>query len=119
MTKKILVSSLRGIHNAVLIFVIFGWALPFDSIRLFHLIFLPLMILQWWINQGTCYLTNIENWILGKKIAKSDQDSQFIRSLISKITHKQPTRKQMGLIIYGVVVLSWSLSALFYFNSKL
>jgi hypothetical protein len=107
---QILIKALRLIHHVVLVFVLFGWAVPSPMVRLVHIIFLPLMVLQWQLNKGACLLTNLENYLLGKKIERSEQDSQFIRSAISKLSDWQPTKKQMGLIIYSAVSISWLIS---------
>ena len=92
----------------ILIFVVLGWAIPDPTARLLHLIFLPVMVLQWWLNKGTCILTNLENKIKGDAGTRHDeQDSQFVRSVLATISQREWTKKEMASIIYGVVFLSW------------
>jgi hypothetical protein len=105
----------RSVHFAVVAFVILGWSLPNISILKFHIFFLPIVVLHWQTNGGTCFLTNIETW-LDKKIialnpktetvAAKNEQGRFVRSLLSYI-NIEPTDRQLKKLIYVAIFLSW------------
>jgi hypothetical protein len=64
------------------------------------------MILQWRFNQGTCLLTNLENWIDGAGPGqKKEQDGQFIKSLLGIFCREIPADRT---IKKGLYILLWS-----------
>ena len=69
--KFVVIKLLEVLHFAIVIFVIFGCLFTSRLVLLFHLIFLPILILHWKTNQGVCYLTQIENKINGKDVQKT------------------------------------------------
>ena len=59
--KLILINILKSLHLTFLIFIILGQFSPNLLFCKIHLVLIPLMVLQWQLNQGTCILTNLEN----------------------------------------------------------
>ncbi|MGF1493501.1 MAG: DUF2784 family protein [Microcoleaceae cyanobacterium] len=110
--RSTLISGLKFSHLAILLFICFGWALPNPFLWQIHLIFVPLTVLQWQFNQGTCILTNWENRLAGASAAKSQQQGQFTRSLLSRCCNPLPSDRTLKFIIYGVILLAWSLSGI-------
>ncbi|MGQ4649400.1 DUF2784 family protein [Lyngbya aestuarii] len=106
----LMITVLKAVHLAVLLFVIFGWILPIKLLLLLHIVFVPLMILQWQFNQGTCFLTNIENQLRGEGKEKQQQQGQFIKSLLGKCFNPLPSDSTIKLLIYGIIGLSWGIS---------
>ena len=111
-TKSQLVWVLRQIHLATVIFVLFGWLLPSPNLRLFHLVFVPLMILQWRFNKGDCLLTNLENYLLHEE-KRPQEESAFTRSLLKWIG-VEPSQKNLIVFIYVTVCAAWGLNLMFY-----
>jgi hypothetical protein len=102
----------------ILFFVLFGWIIPSQSWRIIHLIFVPVMIIQWQFNQGSCLLTNIENKLRGETSEKQQQQGQFIKSLWIKCFNSLPSDQTLKKWVYGIILTSWFLSAtaLFFFS---
>ena len=98
------------LHLVVVVFVVFGWVLPFKSSLIVHLWVVPLMIVQWLLNDGTCVLTNIENIITGEQKARSEQQGQFIKRLLSFCYDPIPEHKSIKIGLYILLAFSWSLS---------
>ena len=115
-TIKFLSKFLSIIHLAIVVFVIFGCLLPNRSVILFHLIFLPILVLHWKTNEGVCYLTQLENKIQGKKSVKTDMRGGFTENLFMKLFGKQPTRLFLQSLIYTIMSLSWMISIIKYLN---
>ncbi|EAW35338.1 hypothetical protein L8106_20680 [Lyngbya sp. PCC 8106] len=70
------------------------------------------MILQWQFNQGTCLLTNIENKLRGETSEKQQQQGQFIKSLWRKCFNSLPSDQTLKKWVYGIIIISWLLSAI-------
>ena len=106
-----LVAIIKISHLAILIFVVFGWLIANPTVLTTHLIFLPIMIVQWQFNQGTCILTNLENYVKGEVAEKTEQQGQFIKTILGKFFNPLPTDATLKKVVYGIVFLSWLLSA--------
>ncbi len=109
--RKVLLGLLKIVHLVILLFVVFGWLLPRNWL-LIHLIFVPLMVLQWQFNQGSCILTNWENAIRGNTKIKTQQQGQFIKGILGKFCQPLPSDAVIKRWVYGVIALSWILSAI-------
>jgi hypothetical protein len=110
--KKILVQILKVLHLSLLIFVILGGFSPKLLLCKIHLILIPLMILQWQLNQGTCILTNIENALQDVSSNKKQQQGQFIKRLLSRCFNPLLSDKSIKIGVYSTITVAWSISAL-------
>ncbi|MGB3533189.1 MAG: DUF2784 family protein [Microcoleaceae cyanobacterium] len=110
--KIILINILKSLHLSFLIFVILGQFSPYLLLCKLHLIVIPLMILQWQLNQGTCILTNIENALQQNSSEKQQQQGQFIKSLLSRCFNPLPSDKMIKISIYSIIMIAWSISAI-------
>lgn len=108
---ELFVSTLKVLHLAILLFTLIGWLLP-QNLLLVYLVWIPMMFIQWQFNQGTCILTNIENWLLGEKQQKQEQQGQFIKSLWQQICGQVPSDKVLRYVVNGTIWLCWLLACL-------
>ena len=99
--------GVKLLHMSCVLFLFLGWALP-KSALLAHLLFIPIVMLHWWTNGGQCVLTQLENRLRGK-VPKTAQ-GQFVSGVFAKIG-LQPTRMQLMIFIYGVMLVSGGISA--------
>jgi hypothetical protein len=110
--KKILVQIFKLLHLSLLIFVILGGFSPNLLLCKIHLIIIPLMVLQWQLNQGTCILTNIENALQDASPNKKKQQGQFIKHLLSRCFNPLPSDQSIKIGIYSTITVAWSISAI-------
>lgn len=106
-----LVAVIKISHLTILLFVVLGWLINNSILLIIHLIFLPIMIIQWQLNQGTCILTNLENFFQGAVAEKTEQQGQFIKTILGEYIEPLPTDATLKKIVYGIIFLSWLLSA--------
>jgi hypothetical protein len=106
-TKRAIALFLRGTHIGIVFFVLFGFLSPWPIVLKVHAVFVPLMILQWKLNQGMCALTNFEHWLKREPAAKPSQDSedQFIKSLLRYFKDPPPSDQ---FIEKGIHAFSWT-----------
>ena len=100
------VTFVKWLHLTILIFVFAGAFLP-QKFLLGYLIFLPLVVVQWWLNRGTCILTNLENWLEGNQKRRSDQQGQFIKTILGKFFDPLPEDKTIKLGLYVILISMW------------
>jgi len=106
-----LVWILRKLHLAVLVYVLIGWALPGAFLGI-YLWFIPIMILQWLFNKGTCILTNLENALTENTAPKNAQQGQFLKSLFQKLTGVVPSDRLLFVGIYILLAVFWVIALL-------
>ncbi len=104
--------SFRAVHRTVFLFLMFGWVLPWEQILNTHLIFLPLVIFHWQLNEGSCFLTNLENRVLLRGISRQRAQGQFIKSLLRSCFDELPPDSTVKKWLYCSLYSSWTLSAL-------
>ena len=105
--RLILAKVVFAIHLASIVFLLFGCLFPL-SVLPFHMILIPLVILQWWFNDNHCILTQLQLKLEGKTITPGEGGT-FIRDLFAKVG-LSPTDRQLLLIIYGLLLMSFSIS---------
>ncbi len=114
--KVVTIKFLVFLHFAIVMFVIFGCLLTNHKVLLFHLIFLPILVLHWKTNDGVCYLTQIEHKIQGKGAKKIELQGGFTENLFKKFFRRQPTRALLQNITYSIMAVSWMISIIKYIN---
>ncbi|MCB0337815.1 MAG: DUF2784 family protein [Bdellovibrionales bacterium] len=110
-----IIACLRLLHFLVLLFIVGGCLYPSVLVWQVHLIFVPLVIIQWFINKDRCVFTNLEIWL--RKRANMDpmiaaEPGIFIKSVLSICLTPLPEEKVILWITYGSMILSCSISML-------
>lgn len=108
------VLALRGLHYAVLVFILVGWAIPNDTALIAHLILIPALAVQWRFNADSCILDNLESWLRHGRFRARDanpDEGAFLANLIYRILGIRMTTAASNAMIYGLMVLFWALSA--------
>ena len=108
--KKSLVLIIRFIHLFSLLFVIFAWLLPYRLATIIHLFFVPLMIVQWKLNQNRCLLTDLENYLDNTSVQQ--EPGGFIKSILKKFYDPLPSEQKIKITIYTALLISYLISLL-------
>jgi hypothetical protein len=98
------------LHLVILAFIVLGWILPWRGALVFYLVFLPLVILHWKLNDNACALNNLENWLRYRRWRAPDRNPEegaWLRTLIRNLTGVSLTRARMDVVIYAVMALCW------------
>lgn len=117
MIKLVLIKFIKFLHLAITVFLIIGWLLPGNITHWIHLVAVPLTMLQWRLNAGTCILTNVEEHLNDAPKEKDEQQGQFIKGLLGKCMTELPPDTVIKKYLYGILWVSWGLSGIrLYFN---
>ncbi len=100
---KLAVTLNRLLHIAVIGYILLGAFLSWGSPLRWYPLFTILVMVQWKLNQGTCLLTNLENFLLKKKKAKSEQQGESVKKIISLCFNPLPTDDKIRRGLYGLL----------------
>lgn len=119
----ILLSALRLLHYAALAYGMLGWLVPSTAALVVYLIYLPLIVLQWWLNHDTCVLDSLHSRLstgAWRAPAANPDEGQFIRNLVARVFGADlgpsgASRLTYGLLglffLLGVLHLAWRMNA--------
>lgn len=102
-----------ALHLFMMVVLIFGWMMPPWFLK-FHMILVPACIVQWWLNNDQCILTQIQYHFEGRKVEPGEQ-GQFIKGLFMKFG-VNPSETFLLILVYGIMITSFSLSYYRYSN---
>ena len=100
--RHLLAEFLKISHLLIVAFVLFGWASPFFPLLAAHLIFVPLMILQWRLANDECLLTRWEN-----RLRNKPPSEQFIRPILIQVFGAAPEKQMLDKMIRIITWASW------------
>lgn len=104
-TRKILARFIFGLHLFCVFFLVTGSLWPISFLKTL-LIAIPLVILQWFLNDSHCVLTQIQHRIEGRNKTTDEQEGQFVKELFLRVG-LDPSRGQLMFIIYFVLLSNW------------
>jgi len=110
--KRFVIVLIKSLHLAILLFVILGWAMPSALLLKLHIAFVPMMVLQWQFNRGTCFLTNLENWISGERRERGEQQGQFIKGVIIRFIDPLPSDRVIKIALYLILGVAMAISVM-------
>jgi hypothetical protein len=101
------------LHVLVLLFIVAGWLVPARGVLMAYLLFLPLVMLHWKLNQDACVLNNIESWLRYRRWRapeKNAEEGAWLRTLIASLSGIALSRRAMDVVIYSAMTLFWVLA---------
>ena len=108
MIRAVSIQFIFYLHIACIVFLIFGWLLP-KAFLIPHMVFIPLVILQWRFNSNQCVLTQLQQKLEGKTLNR-EEEGQFVKELFKKLNF-EPSDRQLNFIIYGLFIISFVISS--------
>ena len=106
----LLIHLIRFIHYFIFFFVLIGWLFNNKIILISHLVFIPIMLLHWKLNNNTCFLTNLENSLKDKNSKEEKTEGVFVKSILSICFNTVPSDEKLRLLIYLTISLAWIVS---------
>jgi hypothetical protein len=100
------------LHLAVMAFIVLGWMLPAPGLLIAYLVFVPAVVLHWFLNDGACALNNLENWLRYRSWRareRNPEEGAWLRTLLRNLTGLSLSRKSMDAFIYSAMALFWAL----------
>ena len=100
------------LHLAIMIIIVFGWALPQQSLLIFYLVFLPAVVVQWQFNKNSCVLNNMESLLRhGRwRDAGNVEEGAWLAGLVRSVLRLELKPGQLDAFVYVVLALFWGLA---------
>lgn len=109
-----IIAGLRALHYGVLAYGLIGWAIPIAEALIFYLIFLPLLVVQWWFNRDSCILDNVETWLttgIWRAPQHNPGEGNFVRNLIERVFRVRLSDAANNGLVYGLMALFFAFAA--------
>jgi len=102
----------HGLHMALVFYGLFGWVIPSVPWLIAHLIFIPVLVVVWVLNNGVCPLNNLETLLTTGRWHDTDNDEHgsFLLTIVERYLGLTPTQGLMDRVTYGLMAFVWALS---------
>ena len=104
--------SFLALHLSIGAFMLTGWLISSFETLVIYLILLPLMAVQWAINERSCLLNNLETWLRTgrwRDQCVNPEEGRFLEMLFDRFFALRPGPSSMDRLSYAAVVLLWLL----------
>ena len=100
-------------HLLVGAYICFGWFLSSPETLPFYLLLLPAVMTQWYVNQGSCVMNNIESWIRSRRWRDptNPEEARFLLMLSQWSFGIRPHPVVLDRFSYAAVTFLWLLAA--------
>jgi len=100
-----------ALHLAVMIFIIFGWAVPLRSLLFFYIAFLPAVVLQWQFNKSSCVLNNIESLLRsgGWRDPENVEEGAWLLGLVRSVLGIELRPAHLDAFVHTMLAVFWGL----------
>jgi len=97
------------LHFAVLFYILVGWIAPGRALLIFYDLFLPSVAVQWWFNQNSCVLNNLESKIRtgSWRNSANPEEGAWLLTLLRQWFGIPVTPFQIEVLTYSVLALLW------------
>jgi hypothetical protein len=100
-------------HLLVGAYICFGWFLSSPETLPFYLLLLPAVMTQWYVNQGSCVMNNIESWLRSRRWRDptNPEEAGFLLMLSQWLFRIRPHPVVLDRFSYTAVTILWLLAA--------
>jgi hypothetical protein len=108
------------LHFVIMLYIVFGWVVPWRPSLIFYLVFLPLVVSQWQFNKNSCVLNNLESFVrTGQwRDPTNHEEGAWLHTLAQNAIGLQVTKFQTDVFIYCGMGALWCLGAAHFFYWK-
>ncbi len=101
------------LHYTLIPYALLAWVWPEPVWLIVHLIFIPGLMMQWWLNQNTCVLSNMASWLRrGLWWDPADRHQGSWAASVLEFLFRHPfSPRAAAIATYGLLAASWGLSA--------
>jgi hypothetical protein len=99
------------LHFAAMLYIVFGWLVPWRPLLVFYIFFLPAVAVSWQFNKNSCVLNNLESLIRtgAWRDPTNEEEGAWLLTLARNALGITVTKFQMDAFIYAVMALLWLL----------
>jgi hypothetical protein len=100
-------------HLVVGAYILLGWISSSPPALAFYLLLLPAVMTQWYVNQGSCVMNNIESWLRSGRWRdpNNPEEAGFLLMLSQWLFGIRPHPVVLDRVSYATVLALWLLAA--------
>lgn len=100
-------------HLVVGAYICLGWFLSSPETLPFYLLLLPAVMTQWYVNQGSCVMNNIESWLRSGRWRdpSNPEEAGFLLMLSQWMFGIRPHPAVLDRFSYAAILILWLLAA--------
>jgi hypothetical protein len=106
--RRIAAKGVRLTHLLMIAFIMFGWAFPWPTAWMIHVVLTPLTRLHWRLNVRRCILTSWEVQLLGEELLAVHEEGWFLMEIVESVSNWRPPTK---LTRQAMAVWMWAATA--------
>lgn len=101
--------SLFIFHLGVGLYILTGWAIPSLTSLSIYLVVLPVVVVQWIFNRGSCVINNLETWLRtgNWRSPANPEEGRFVQMLFHWMFGVRPSGTCTDALSYGVMAALW------------
>ena len=103
-----LADVVAAVHTALIPYTLFGWVVPNTLWLKIHAVFVPVMIVHWWLNRNVCILSNLESYLRYGTWWRTDDSEQggWVENRVRALTGWTPPPGWADGMTYVALLLS-------------
>ena len=109
--KRALILFLTILHWILVLYCLIGWVWPAgEGWRLVYAIYIPLIVLQWLLNNGVCVLNNIESWLTTgqwRNPGANPEEGAFVLTNFNRLTGFDVSGRTYHIFLYTLLAMFW------------
>ena len=98
MWRWVAAKCVRLFHLLIVIFLAFGWALPWPIAWWLHVILTIVTRVHWRFNNRTCILTSWEQQLLQNEQTEEHEEGWIIKEIAESLTGRRPSTIARGMV---------------------
>lgn len=109
---KAIIFPLKIVHWVVVVYNLTGWLAASQAWLMAYLVFVPIMVIHWRLNNNTCILNNVETWIESGKWRNegNPEEGAFVHTALQRALGWAPPKKLFDQLIYVVMLILWTVA---------
>ena len=100
-------------HLGVGAYILLGWIASSPPALGFYLLLLPVVLTQWYVNEGSCVINNIESWLRSGRWRdpKNPEEGGFLLMLCNWLFRVRAHPATLDRFSYAALLILWLLAA--------
>lgn len=100
---------LQAAHWVIVAYSLLGWLANSKAGLVFYMIYLPALMVQWYFNQNSCIINNVESKLKTGtwRIEGNPEEGAFVHTALVKVFGWAPSEKAFDVFIRVLMVALW------------
>lgn len=104
-----IIAVLQVSHWGIVLYSMLGWLADTRLFLILYLIWLPALNVQWFFNQNSCIINNLESWLRGGRWRdqRNEEEGAFIHTAVKRYLKIDIGPRAFDILIRVIMVILW------------